>query len=324
MPALRRFVSTLMLSLVSILAWAQRTDSYPTKPVRIITGGASTVHDIATRQLGQRLSERWGQPIVVENQPAAALTIGTGIAARASHDGYTLLMTDRSALAVAPSLYKSLSYDPVKDLTPITLAVRMPSVLVSHPSIPAVSLKEFIDYAGRQNQPLNFASAGVGTAGHVANELFRTVTGVPLVNVHYKGGAGSILALLSGEVKAGVSLVGNALTHVRAGKLRAYVVTGKARFAGAPEIPSAAELGFPALDTEFWIGMLAPARTPAPLLARLHREVVEVIQSPDYQAALLRVGAEAASTTPAAFADFIRTETVKWGKVVRDAGIKAE
>jgi len=312
-----------------LLAWtsaslAQAPNGYPLKPVRIITGGAGTVHDIATRQLGQRLSERWGQPIVVENQPAAALTIGTAAAARATPDGYTLLMTDRSALTVAPSLYKSLPYDALQDLAPITLAVRMPSLLVSHPSVPAATLGEFIDYAKRQSAPLNFASGGVGTAAHVANELFRSVTGVALVNVHYKGGGPSVLAIVSGEVKASVSLMGNALPHVRAGKLRAYVVTAKTRFAGAPDIPHAAEMGFPGLDTEFWIGLLAPARTPSALIARTHREVVEIVQAHDFRAALLHQGAEAAVSTPEEFAQFIRSETGKWSKVVREAGIKPE
>lgn len=300
-------------------------NAYPTKPVRIITGAAgSTVHDVATRHLGQRLSERWGQPIVVENQPAAALTIGTGIAARATPDGYTLLMSDRSALSVAPSLYKQLQYDPVKDLSPITQVAKLPSALVAHPSVPATTLREFLDYAKQQPDSINFASAGVGTAGHIANELFKSVTGINLVNIHYKGGGASVLALMGGEVKAGVALMGNVLPHVRSGKLKVYVVTGKTRFAGAPEIPSAVDAGLPGLDTEFWIGMLAPARTPEALIARLHREMTEIIRTPDYQAALLKQGAEASAGTPDQFAGLIKSETIKWAKVIKDAGIKSE
>ena len=323
MPGLA--VGTLLFVLTAVVSAQTPANGYPNKPVRIITGAAgATVHDVATRLLGQRLSERWGQPIVVENQPAAALTIGTRIAARATPDGYTLLMSDRSALSVAPSLYTNLQYDPLKDFSPITLTARLPSALVAHPSVPATTLREFLDYAKQQSGPINFASAGVGTAGHIANELFRSLTGIKLINIHYKGGGASVLALMGGEVKAGVSLMGNVLPHVRAGKLKAYVVTGKTRFAGAPEIPNAVESGLPGLDTEFWIGMLAPARTPAALVARLNREMTEIIQAPEYHAALLKQGAESLAGTPEQFAGLIKSETVKWAKVIKEAGIKPE
>ncbi len=315
----------ILYALTAVASAQTPADGYPTKPVRIITGAAgATVHDVATRLLGQRLSERWGQPVVVENQPAAALTIGTRSAARATPDGYTLLMSDRSALSVAPSLYKNLQYDSLKDFAPITLAARLPSVLVAHPSIPAATLREFVDYAKQQPGAINFASAGVGTAGHIANELFRSLTGINVVNVHYKGGGASVLALMGGEVKAGVALMGNVLPHVRAGKLKSYVVTGKTRFAGAPEIPSAVESGMPGLDTEFWIGMLAPASTPAALVTRLNREMTEIIQAPDYQAALLKQGAESSASTPEQLARLIKSETVKWAKVIKEADIKPE
>ena len=323
MPGLAAGTSFFVLT--AVVSAQTPADGYPNKPVRIITGAAgATVHDVATRLLGQRLSERWGQPIVVENQPAAALTIGTRIAARATPDGYTLLMSDRSALSVAPSLYTNLQYDPLKDFSPITLTARLPSALVAHPSVPATTLREFLDYAKQQSGPINFASAGVGTAGHIANELFRSLTGIKLINIHYKGGGASVLALMGGEVKAGVSLMGNVLPHVRAGKLKAYVVTGKTRFAGAPEIPNAVESGLPGLDTEFWIGMLAPARTPAALVARLNREMTEIIQAPEYHAALLKQGAESSAGTPEQFAGLIKSETVKWAKVIKEAGIKPE
>jgi tripartite-type tricarboxylate transporter receptor subunit TctC len=207
MSALSKFAIGGLLGAFALVAQAQAPaigngNTYPSKPVRIITGAAgSTVHDVATRHLSQRLSERWGQPIVVENQPAAALTIGAGIAARATPDGYTLLMSDRSALSIAPSLDKQLQYDPVKDLAPITQVAKLPSALVAHPSIPATTLREFVDYAKQQPDSINFASAGVGTAGHIANELFKSVSGINLVNIHYKGGGAAVLALMGGEVK---------------------------------------------------------------------------------------------------------------------------
>jgi len=297
---------------------------FPTKPVRFITAGAGTFHDIVTRQLGQRLSDRWGQLVVVENQPAAAMTVGSGIAARATPDGYTLLMSDRSALTVAPHLYKSLLFDPTKDFAPITLTARAPSVIVAHPSVPAATLREFIAYAKQQPGKVDFAAGGVGTASHIVNELLRQVAGINVVNIHYKGGGPATLAIVSGEVKLGSGLVANVLPHVRAEKLRAYAVTSRNRFPGAPEIPTAAEAGLQGMESDFWIGMLAPARTPQALVGRLNREMTEILQTPEMQAALLKQGAESAFGTPEQFAAFIRSETLKWGKVVKDAGIKPE
>ena len=297
---------------------------YPTRPVRIITAGAGTFHDIVTRQLGQRLSDAWGQPVVVENQPAAALTVGTGNAARATPDGYTLLMSDRSALTVATHIYKSLPFDVARDFSPITLAARAPSVVVAHPSVPAATLGEFVDYAKRQPGQIDFGAGGIGTASHVANELLRQLTGINMVNVHYKGGGPQVLAILSGEVKAGSALVANVLPHVRAGKMKAYAVTSKHRFPGAPDIPSAVEAGVPGLESEFWIGMLAPKRTPAELVGRFNREMVAILRAPEMRTALLAQGAEPAASTREEFAAYIKSETRKWGQVVKTAGIKPE
>ena len=325
MRALQKFAFVSMLAACGPGAVvAVSAQDYPIKPVRIITAGAGTFHDIVTRQLGQRLSERWGQPVVVVNQPAAALTVGTGIAARATPDGYTLLMSDRSALTVASHVYKSLPFDVARDFSPITLAARAPSVVVAHPSVPAATLREFIDYAKRQPGQIDFGAGGIGTASHVANELLKQLTGISLVNVHYKGGGPQVLAILSGEVKAGSALVANVLPHVRAGKMKAYVVTSKNRFAGAPDIPSAVEAGVPELESEFWVGMLAPAGAPAELVGRLNREMVVMLQSSAMQAMLLTQGAESAASTRQEFAAFIKSETLKWGKVIKDAGIKPE
>jgi len=261
---------------------------------------------------------------VVENKPAAAGTVSAGITARATPDGYTLLMSDRSALAVASHLYKSLPYDAARDLSPVTLAARTPSVVVAHPSVPAATLSEFIAFAKRQPGPIDFSAGGIGTGSHIANELLRQLSGINLVNVHYKGGGPATLAVVSGEVKAGSGLVANVLPHIKAGKLKGYVVTSKQRFRGAPDIPSATEAGIPEFESEFWIGVLVPARTPAHVVSRLSREMSAILQSPGMQAVLLAQGAEAAVSTPAEFAAFIRSETLRWGRVVRTAGIKPE
>jgi tripartite-type tricarboxylate transporter receptor subunit TctC len=309
----------LLLTTASVAA-----QTYPTKPVRIITGGAGTFHDIVTRQLGQRLSERWGQPVVVDNQAAAALTIGTGMAARATPDGYTLVMSDRSALAVAPHLYKSVPYDPERDFSPITLAAVAPSMLVAHPSVPAATLSEFLAYAKRESREIHFASAGPGTNNHIAMELLKHATGVNAVAIHYKGGGASSQALLSGEVKVGFGLVPGILPHVKAGKVIAYAVTGKQRFPGAPDIPTAAEQGLAGFELEFWIGMLAPARTPTVLITKVNRDVNDILQTPAMQTTLLAQGAQAAAGTPGAFAGFMKTESAKMKRLIELTGMRAD
>jgi tripartite-type tricarboxylate transporter receptor subunit TctC len=321
---MREAAAVPLIAAILLAAASASAQNYPAKPVRIVTGGAGTFHDVVTRQLGQRLSERWGQPVVAENQPGAALTIGTGIAARAAPDGYTLLMSDRSALAVAPNLYKSLPYDPVKDFSPITLAALAPTMLVAHPSVPAATLAELLAYAKQQTGGIHFASAGPGTNSHVVIELLKHATGLNVVPIHYKGGGAATLAILSGEVKVGFGAVPNVLPHVKAGKVKAYVVSGRQRFPGAPDVPTAAEAGLPGFELEFWIGMLAPARTPPALVARLNRDIGEILRTPAMRTALLTLGAEAAPGTPDEFAAFINSESAKMKKLVELTGMRAE
>ena len=315
--------ASLTASLLVVVA-SVCAQNYPVKPVRIITGGAGTFHDIATRQLGQRLSERWGQSVVVENQPAAALTIGTGIAARATPDGYTLVMSDRSALAVAPHLYKTVPYDPARDFSPITLGAVAPSMLVAHPSLPPATLPEFIAYARRDPRGLQYASAGPGTNNHIAMELLKHATGVNAEAIHYKGGGASVAALVSGEVKVGFGLVPGLVPHVKAGKLKSYIVTGRKRFPGAPDVPTAAEAGLSGFELEFWIGMLAPARTPPVLVARLNRDIGEILRTPGMQETLLAQGSEAAPGTPDEFAAYMSGESAKMKKLIELTGMRAD
>ena len=255
-------------------------DVYPSRTVRIITGGVGTFHDIVTRYSGAAIGERWGQPVEVENQPAAALTIGTGIAARAPADGYTLLMSDRSALAVAPYLYKNLPYDVAKDFSPITLSALAPTMLVAHPSLPATTMAEFLVYAKAQPHDVQFATAGPGTNNHIAMEILKKATGIDAVAIHYKGGAASTLAIVSGEVKVGFAAVPNVLPQVRGGKLKAFVVTSRERFPDAPDVPTAAEAGLPGLELEFWIGPEAPASTPQAILTKINQDVGEILRTP--------------------------------------------
>jgi tripartite-type tricarboxylate transporter receptor subunit TctC len=324
MQGIKNTAAVSLITTVLIAAASASAQTYPAKPVRIITGGTGTFHDIVTRQLGQRLSERWSQPVVIENLPAAALTVGTGTAARATPDGYTLVMSDRSALAVAPSLFKSLPYDTAKDFSPITLAALAPTMLVAHPSVPAANLSEFIAYAKAQPGGINFATAGPGTNNHIAMELFKHATGINAIAIHYKGGGASVLAILSGEVKAGFGLVPGVLPHVKSGKIKAFVVTGKKRFPGAPDLPTAAEAGLPGFELEFWIGMLAPAHTPAAIVAKLNRDIGETLQMPEMRTIMLAEGAEAAPGTPDEFTAFIKNESAKMKKLIELTGMRAE
>jgi tripartite-type tricarboxylate transporter receptor subunit TctC len=324
MRGMKEATAVPLIAAILLAAASASAQNYPAKPVRIVTGGAGTFHDVVTRQLGQRLSERWGQPVVVENQAAAALTIGTGIAARATPDGYTLVMSDRSALAVAPNLYKSVPYDAVKDFAPITLAALAPTMLVAHPSVPAATLAEFLAYAKQQPGGVHFASAGPGTNNHVATELLKHATGVNAVTIHYKGGGASTLAILSGEVKVGFGNVPNVLPHVKAGKVKAYAVSGRQRFPGAPDVPTAAEAGFPGFELEFWIGMLAPARTPPALVTKLNRDIGEILRTPAMRTTLLAQGAEAAPGTPDEFAAYISSESAKMKKLIEVTGMRAD
>jgi tripartite-type tricarboxylate transporter receptor subunit TctC len=313
-----------LITALLLVAASASAQNYPAKPVRIVTGGAGTFHDIVTRQLGQRLGERWGQPVVVENQPAVALTIGTGMVARAAPDGYTLVMSDRSALAVAPHLYKNVPYDPAKDLSPVTLVALVPTLLVAHPSVPAATLSEFLAYAKQQPREILFATAGPGTNPHVAMELLKQATGINAMAVHYKGGGASALAILSGEVKVGFGTVSTLLPYVKAGKVKAYAVSGRQRFSGAPDILTAAEAGFPGFDLEFWIGMLAPVHTPPALVARLNRDIGEILHTPSMRTTLLAQGAVAAPGTPDEFAAFISSESSKMKKLVELTGMRVD
>lgn len=298
--------------------------AYPTKYVRIITGAAGNMHDIVARQLGQRLSGLWGQAVVIENRPGAGNTIATGLAARAAPDGYTLAISDRTALAVAPSAFKSLSYDVARDLAPITLIARAPLMIVAHPSIPTTKLREFVEFAKQRPGMLNYAGAGPATVSHIAGELFKQFTGVDAILVQYKGSPAALMAVVTGEVSMGFVMIPVAQPHVSSGKLRAFAVTSSKRFSGLPEIPTSAEAGLPGFETDFWLGMLAPARTPEKLIGKLNHDVVSNLRAPDVQASLLAQGAELAAGAPEEFAAFIKSETARLKKVVETAGIRMQ
>jgi len=315
-------VATALLPISRPSALADSAVRYPAKPVRIVTGPSGSGTDVFARPIAQRMHEVWGQPVVVENR--ALGSISAGVAAKAASDGYTLLVGDRTWQAVAQSLYKELPYDPAKDFAAIAQIASTPMLFVVHPSVPATNLGEFIAYAKRLPQPLGYATAGIGTANHLPGEQLKQLTGIDLTAVHYKGGGAAMVAMLGGEVKVGFNLVIQALPHVKTGRVKAYVITAKKRFPGAADIPTVIEAGFPDLEADYWVGLFAPARTPSSIVASINHDVVSILQSDAMRASLLNQGAVPVPGTSQEFAAFIKSETVKWGKVINTAGIKPE
>jgi tripartite-type tricarboxylate transporter receptor subunit TctC len=297
---------------------------YPTKPVRIIAANPATAGDLLARHLAQRLNERWRQPVVVENRGGAGATIAAEAATKAAPDGYTLHIGQLASLAAAPSLHKTLRYDPVKDFAPITFYAELPLVLLAHPSVPAATLQEFISYAAKRPGGINYSSAGIGTGSHLTTEMLKYLSGLKLVPVHYKGTGAAMTAVIAGEVPFATIVLPNALAQIRAGKARAYAITSKSRFAGAPEIPTAHEAGLAGLESTTWFGMLAPARTPASLLHRLNRDIREVLHAPATEAWLLSQGAVPSPGTPAEFAAIIKSESAKWKKIIELSGANGD
>jgi len=299
-------------------------EDYPARHVRIVTAGAGTFHDVVARQLAHELGQRWSQPVIIENQPAAGLTIGSAMVAKAAPDGYTLLLADRTALAAAPHLYKNLRYDPVKDFRPITLVARAPSILAVHPDVPADNLRDFIDYARRQSEPVLFASSGVGTVAHLTGELFRSLAHVDFRSIQYKGGGDATMALLRGDVKFTAVSIALLLPHIRAGKMKGLVVTSAHRFAGAPDIPTGAEAGLPGFEAEQWVGMVAPAGTPDHIAEKLNRDIVDVLRTASVQSLLRAQGGEVGPGTPADFATFISRETARLKSLIEATGVRMD
>jgi tripartite-type tricarboxylate transporter receptor subunit TctC len=324
MPARWTFLARLTI-LIGSFAYALPTfgQTYPARPVKIITGDAANFVDIVARRISTSLSERWGQAVIVENRPGAGLTIATAAAARSPADGYTILLNDRTALSVAPSLWKNLSYEPAKDLAPLTLIATTPLILVGHQSVPAGNLAEFVQHLRKQSAT-DFFTSGPSTGNHLANELLKQSAGINIVNVHYKGSPPAVSGLLAGETRGGFMLVPVILPHIKSGRVKAYAITSGKRFAGTPEIPSVTELGMPELESEYWIAMMAPVGTPQPIIDKLNRDLVDIMKTPAMREFLLAQGAEPAYGTPADLSALIRTETAKWKKVIDAAGIRLE
>ena len=299
-------------------------DNYPGKPIRIIVpyppGG---FNDTLARTLGQKLTEKWGQPVIVDNRPGGGTTIGTNLAAKAAPDGYTLLIVS-FAFAVNPALYASLPYDTGKDLTPIVLAASTPNLLVVNPALPVKSVKELIALAKSEPGKLNYASAGNGSSNHLSMELFKSLTGVDIVHVPYKGSAPAVTDLIGGQVDLMFDNVPNVVQQVKAGKLRALAVSSKQRSPFIKELPTIAESGIPGFDVTVWFGVVASAGTPAPVVARLNAEINRALKLSDVVQLFHAQGVEPTGGSAEEFAAFLRVQAAKWAKVVKDSGAKAE
>jgi tripartite-type tricarboxylate transporter receptor subunit TctC len=297
---------------------------YPARPVRFIVPyppGGST--DYTAREIGQRLSELWGQQLVIDNRGGAGSLIGHGMAATAPPDGYTLLLGTSTGLSIAPALGTKLSYDPQKDLAPIGLAVYAPYMLVVHASIPASSVKEFIDYAKKQPGKLNYGSSGTGTPNHLGGELMDLLAGIRTVHIAYKGGGPAMTDLISGQLHYMLTAIPQALPHVKSGRLRALAIGHPTRTRAAPDLPPIAET-LPGFNNTTWYGLLAPARTPREIIARVNADLTKVLAQPELAQRMLSQGIEAASSTPQKLGEMMRAETERWRKVIKGAGIAAE
>jgi len=299
-------------------------DIWPARPIRMIVayppgGGTDQVGRVMAEQLAQRL----GQNVVVDNRGGATGNIGTELAARALPDGYTLLMGNVAPNAVNVSLFKKLAFDPVKDFSPVSLVAVTPNILVAHPSMPVKTVADLVALAKAKPGALNFPSAGVGSSSHLAGEMLKSMPGIDMVHVPYKGGGPALIATISGQVQIMFATLPAAMPHVKSGKVRPVAVTTVKRSQAMPDLPTIAESGVKGYEAATWYGLLAPARTPKPVIDRLHGETVKILAGPVRQR-LEAQGFELDGGTPAAFAAYIKSEITKWAKVIKQAGIPAE
>jgi tripartite-type tricarboxylate transporter receptor subunit TctC len=305
-------------------AAALAADSYPSRPIRMIVayppgGGTDQVGRVMAEQFTQTL----GQQVVVDNRGGATGNIGSELAARAAPDGYTLLMGNVAPNAVNVSLFKKLGFDPVKDFAPVSLVAITPNILVAHPSVPVKTIKELVALAKAKPGALNFPSAGVGSSSHLAGELLKSMAGISMVHVPFKGGGPALVATIAGEVQIMFATMPAAMPHVKSGRVRPVAVTTTRRSQAMPELPTIAESGVKGYDASTWYGLLAPAGTPKAIVDRLHGDTVKILAGPTRQR-LEAQGFEPDGGTPAAFAAYIQSEIIKWAKVIKDAGIPAE
>jgi tripartite-type tricarboxylate transporter receptor subunit TctC len=320
---MKKFLIALSMALASTVGVAAET--WPAKPVRIIVPfppGSSP--DLIARMLTDKLAQALGQPVIVENKPGAGGNLGTGLVAKAEPDGYTLGLSIPGPLAVNTVLYKKMEYDPFKELAPITLVALSPNVLIVNPSLGVNTVKEFIDYVKARPGKLNYGSVGNGSASHLTMELLKMRSGMDIVHVPYPGSPQVNTAIVSGQIQAGFVVPATAMALAQAGRLKALAVTSSVRSVVVPELPTVAEAGFPGFESSAWIGMVAPAKTPKPIIERLSRELVTILRSQEVREKMLRIYFQPVGTAPEGLSNLMRAERDRWAKVIKQSGARAD
>jgi len=322
---MRTTSSCLAAVLLAIASGAAVAQAYPVKPVRMVVpfpaGGAT---DIVGRLIAQKLSESWGQQVIVDNRGGAGGTIGSDIAAKSAPDGYTMLVGTSSTHAIAPSLYSKLPYDPVRDFAPVTLVASATILLAVHPSVPAKNVRDLIALAKRKPNALSFASSGNGGISHLIGEHFKSVGGIQMLHVPYKGDTPALVDLVGGQVHLMFGTAVSFLPYVKAGRLNALAVTNPKRSPIAPDVPTVAESGLPGFEALQWFGIFVPAGASKDIVARLNGEIVKIVRLPDIRERMTSLGADVVGSTPEQFAAFQKTDTAKWARVVKESGAKID
>jgi tripartite-type tricarboxylate transporter receptor subunit TctC len=321
--------SSIRLSICAVIfagaAVFVHAQSYPTKPIRFVVGfTAGGASDITSRIIGQKLTEHLGQPVIIDNRAGASGTIAGGIVAKAPADGYTLLSGATSILAINPAIYAKLDYDPLRDFVPVSQTVSMPQLLVVHPSVKATTLKELIALAKAKPGELNYSSSGTGSSSHLAMELLKYMTGINVVHVPFKGSGQAMPNLLAGQVQLVFDPMPSSLPHVKSGRLRAIAISTATRSPAVPELPTVAESGVPGYESSLWYGVLLPAHTAPATVARLNQTINAILRETDVGERFAGLGADPRGGTSAEFRQYISAEVIKWGKVIKAVGIRAD
>ena len=308
-----------------VAACATSAQTYPAKPIRLVVpfppGGPA---DSVARPLAQKLSEAFGQPVVIDNRPGATGTIGAGLVVKSPADGYTLLLGTSNEIAMSPGLFEKRPYDPVRDFAPITPVITFPNILVVNPALPVRTIKELVALARSNPGRLNFGTSGVGSTNHLSGELFKKAAGVKVSFVAYKGGGPATTDLVAGHIEAMFATLPSAVSFVGSGKLRGLMVTDAKRWSAVRDVPGAQEAGLTDVQVITWNGVLAPGGTPAPIVERLHQAIVKVMASQDMKDRMAALASEATTTTPEQFSEIVRRDFAKWLKVIKENGIRAD
>ena len=322
---MKKVLFALLLAVLALTAPLAMAQQYPSKPIVLVVpfapGGTS---ELISRLVAQKLTERLGQQVVVENRPGAAGNIAMEQVARAAPDGYTLILGHIGTLAVNPAMFPKLPYDAIKDFAPVSLIAAVPNIVTVNPAVPAKTLKEFLDLARAKPGSINYGSAGNGSAGHLAMEYLKRIAKADMVHVPYKGTGPMLTDLLAGQTQATFTGSSPLIPHIKSGKLRALAVGSAVRIPSLPEVPTVAESGFAGFETSQWYGIIAPAKTPPAIIQKLSVEIAQVMKQPDVIARLSGDGTVMIGSTPNEFAAYISKEMKRWGEVVHDANIKAE